>query len=77
MEAKQKQEIKKKIEKLTQNKKDPCIVGSYWQYGGECKEGFHQGCFTCPKSQGLIKDQEQIDNFNKVLKEEFKELLKE
>lgn len=50
---------------------EPCMVYDPSFYGGECKDGFHDGCRTCPRSQGFIKTQEEIDRFNKILHEEF------
>ena len=59
----------KQIRTIINDNKEPCMVGDAVFYGGECKEGFHKGCKTCPRSKGLIKTEEQITQFNNLLKE--------
>tara|TARA_Y100000310_G_scaffold328134_1_gene395731 strand:+ start:479 stop:1105 length:627 start_codon:yes stop_codon:yes gene_type:complete len=72
-QRKLKTEIAKKIEKIIDDKTEPCMVKDSLFYGGECKNGFHDGCRVCPRSKGFIKTQEDIDNFNKIYSQEFVE----
>lgn len=66
-------EIARKIEKILDDGVEPCMVEDLTFYGGECKDGFHDGCRTCPRSKGFIKTEDDIKIFNKIYDEEFKD----
>jgi hypothetical protein len=60
-----------KIENMLNDRKEPCMIGDRSFYGGECADGFHEGCKTCPRSRRYLRSQEDIDYFNQVYEEEF------
>lgn len=63
--------IASKIDRMIEDRTEPCKVGDTEFYGGECKNGFHIGCKTCPRSKGYIKTEEDVKKFNEVFNELF------
>ncbi|MFH1584488.1 MAG: hypothetical protein ABIA56_05190 [Actinomycetota bacterium] len=61
--------IKRQIDSLMESE---CVVGTD-EFGKECKDGFHEGCFVCPFSKKYIRSDEDIEKFNKVWRENFVE----
>jgi len=66
-------EITHRIDKMTSDEEEPCMVGDPVAFGGECKNGFHDDCIKCPRSKGFIKTKENIALFNKVRVEDSEE----